>query len=67
MKTAPKINSLVVFNHELDAAVFRVKEVQGTMIGVVDRSLEDWMPNQALQWVDRSLAHNLSIGQIKGL
>jgi len=67
MKTAPKINSLVVFNHEPDAAVFRVKEVRGTMIGVVDRSLEDWIPNQAVQWIDRSLAHPLSIGQLARL
>jgi hypothetical protein len=67
MKKSPAINSLVVFNHQPDAAVFRVKEVKGTMIGVVDRSLEDSTPNQAIHWIDCSFARPLSLGQLARL
>ncbi len=64
MKKAPQVNSLVVFNHSLDAAVFRVKQVEGFHVGVIDRSLEDSCPNQAIQWVDKSSLLSPSVGQL---
>lgn len=64
--TKVKVNDLVVFNHTLDAAVFRVKKIEGFNLGVVDRSLED-MPNAAIQWIDRACALPPSTGQLKAL
>lgn len=60
-----KVGDLVVFNHLLDAAVFRVAEVgPGFRLGVKDRSLEDMGVQASVQWIDKSLAKPLSVGQL---
>jgi hypothetical protein len=66
MMRAPKIHSLVVFNHTLEATLFRIVKMDGYRIGVIDTTIEDSHPNQAIQWVDRSMLLGPSIGQLKG-
>jgi hypothetical protein len=61
----PQLNALVVFNHQPDATLFRIKTIAGYRIGVIDISLEDSVPNQAMQWVDRSMLLMPSIGQLR--
>jgi ASC-1-like (ASCH) protein len=60
------VGDLVVFNHTLDAAFFRVVHIDGFMVGVKDRSMED-MANAAIQMVDKSMILRPSIGQLKTL
>jgi hypothetical protein len=63
------IGDLVVFNHLLDAAFFRVAQIDGLRVGVTDRSMEDGNKklSAAVQWVDKSLIRQPSIGQLKTL
>ena len=59
-----RIYDLVVLNHSLDAAIFRVKELQGKhTAGVIDADIEDSHPNQAIQWVDISTLMRPTRGQ----
>lgn len=51
-----EINSLVVFNHTEGATMFRVKEISGFNIGVIDATIEDEFPNQKIQYIDMSCA-----------
>lgn len=64
--TKVKVGDLVVFNHLPDAEVFRVRQIAGRNLGVVDRALED-MPNIAIQWIDSGCARRPSVGQLKQL
>ena len=64
MKNLPEINALVVVSHEADGVVFRVKETGHRCVGVIDASIEDKHPNQRIQWVDLSLVHPPSVGQL---
>lgn len=59
-----KVGELVVFNHELDAAVFRVMDVAGHKLGVGDKTIEDMGHRPCVQWIDKSLAKPLSVGQL---
>lgn len=59
------VGDLVVFNHNLDAAVFRVAEVgPGFRLGVTDRSIEEMGLQASVQTTDKSLALPLSVGQL---
>lgn len=60
-----KVGDLVVFNHELDATIFRVKAVNGFILSIVEHSLEHL--NVKEQFIDKSLAKPLNRGQISGL
>jgi len=67
------VGDLVVFNHQLDAAVFRVIVIGDTglegifRVGVIDRSLENLPIKQAIQWVDKASILPLSFGQLARL
>lgn len=57
-----ELNTLVVFNHSLEAAMFRAVDVKDRYrIGVVDAHHE----GNAIQWVDKSSILVPSIGQLK--
>jgi hypothetical protein len=57
------VNQLVVVSHDPNATLYRVKAVQGFSVGVIDAELA--MPNQAVQWYDKSLFKGLTVGQMK--
>jgi hypothetical protein len=60
-----QVGDLVVFNHNLDAAVFRVAEVgPGFRLGVTDHSMEAMGVQASIQTTDKSLALPLSVGQL---
>lgn len=63
-KFKPKIGDLVVVSHALDATVYRVKSVDGFVLGVVDT-----MPFEgrelATQYNDVTIFKPLSVGQLK--
>lgn len=65
------VGDLVVFNHSLDAALFRIAEIDGYRVGVTDRSMEDMNGGKgykaAVQWVDKSSMLSPSVGQLKQL
>jgi hypothetical protein len=64
----PSVGDLVVFNHTLHAAFFRIAQIEGFRVGVTDRSMEgikDCKP--AVQWVDKSSMLMPSVGQLKSL
>lgn len=61
----PKENELIVFNHESDAALFRVRKVEGRTLTIVDRAIEHLNPHE--QFVDVSLAMPPSVIQLKQL
>lgn len=63
----PSIGDLVVFNHSIDAALFRIAEIDGFRVGVTDRSMEDMNVKAAVQWVDKSSMLRPSVGQLKQL
>lgn len=68
MKKLPAINSLVVFNHLPDAAVFRVVETKAPFrVGVIDRSLESMDVTPAVQWVDVSMILMPTLRQLSSL
>ena len=53
MKTLPKVGELVVVNDLPDATLYRVVETDGKFgVGLIDSTIEDKVPNQAVQWID---------------
>jgi hypothetical protein len=66
MKRLPAVSDLVVMNHEQDATMFRVKERggNGRLVGIIDATIEDQHPNQRIQYVDISLCHAPTVGQL---
>jgi len=65
MKKTPKKYDTVCMNGNSDATVFRVVDVDGRRIGLIDATIEDKRPNQTVQWVDRSLMEPATVGQLK--
>lgn len=61
----PQVNDLVVFNHEPDATLFRVREIKGFSLVVVDRAIEHL--NAQEQFIDVSLALPPTVAQLKQL
>ena len=54
MKNLPKIGELVVVNDLPDATMWRVVELQGKFgVGLIDSGIENKVPNQTVQWMDR--------------
>jgi hypothetical protein len=53
VKKAPKKYDAVCLNGNPDAAVFRVVEVNGSMVGIIDATLDS--PDQQVRWTDYSL------------
>lgn len=64
MKKVPAVGQLVVMNHSADATMFRVKDHGKFQVGVIDATIEDSRPNQAVQWVDTSLVLAPTVGQL---
>jgi hypothetical protein len=62
-KFKPQVGELVVFNHNPDATLFRVKAMEGLTLTVVDRDIEDNFPNE--QYMDISLAMAPTVAQLK--
>jgi len=52
-KFKPQVDDIVVFNDLHDAALFRVKRIEGRQVVVVDKSIEHLNPHE--QFVDLSL------------
>lgn len=53
MKTLPVIGSIVVVNNLPDATFYRVVETDGKFgVGLIDSTIENQVPNQAVQWID---------------
>lgn len=65
MKNTPKINELVVMRHAADATMYRVKEVEGLRVGLIDAEIEDEHPKQSVGWVDRSVLLYPTNGQLE--
>ena len=63
MKKAPKKYDTVCMNGNSDAAVFRVVEVDGRNIGLVDATSD--RPNQRVQWMDMSCMEPATRGQLQ--
>lgn len=61
----PQPGDLVVMNHQPDAALFRVRKVDGFRLTVVDRQIEDMNPVE--QVVDVSMAKAPTVAQLKQL
>lgn len=55
---------LVVMNHLEDATMFRVKELDGFKVGLINAEIEDKHPNQAIQYTDKSLCMMPSMYQL---
>jgi hypothetical protein len=54
MKNLPKIGELVVVNDLSDATMWRVVELQGKFgVGLIDSGIEDRVPKQKVQWMDK--------------
>ena len=66
MKKMPAVFDLVVMNHEVDATIYRVKELGQREVGLIDATIEDKRPKQAVQWVDMSLVQQPTVGQLAG-
>lgn len=66
-KKFPAVGDLVVMRHSPEATMFRVKEVneEAKQVGLIDAEIEDKFPNQAIQWMPRSLPLFPSVGQLK--
>jgi hypothetical protein len=64
-KFKPEVNGLVVMNDLSDAALFRVRKVDGRIVSVVDRSIEDMNPRE--QHIDISLCKAPSNAQLMQL
>jgi len=55
MKTLPKVGEIVVVNNLSDATMWRVVELQGRFgVGLIDSGIEDRVPKQKVQWMDKS-------------
>lgn len=55
MKNLPAIGSLVVVNNLPDATRYRVVKTDGKFgVGLIDSTIEQQVPNQAIQWIDVS-------------
>ena len=63
MKKAPKKYDTVCMNGNSDAAVFRVVEVEGRNIGLIDATSQQ--EKQRGQWIDVSLMEPATVGQLK--
>jgi len=63
MKKTPKKYDTVCMNGNSDATVFRVVDVDGRRIGLIDATNK--LPNQAVRWMDRSLMEPATVGQLK--
>lgn len=65
MKKTPKKYDTVCMNGNPDATVFRVVEVDGFNVGLIDATIEDKHPNQAVQWMDRGLMEPATRAQLQ--
>lgn len=66
MKKLPKLNELVVFNHDdPEATMFRVKGLSPRGVAVIDAEIEDKHPNQSVQWMDVSCTLYPNVAQTK--
>jgi len=63
MKKAPRKYDTVCMNGNSDATVFRVVEVEGRNIGLIDATSQQ--ENQRVQWMDVSLMEPATVGQMK--
>jgi len=55
MKTLPKVGEIVVVNDLSDATMWRVVELQGKFgVGLIDSGIENCVPEQKVQWMDKS-------------
>jgi hypothetical protein len=63
MATPLRQYDTVACNGLPDATVYRVTEVNGRMVGITDASCSH--PNQAIQWIDRSMVQRATIAQLQ--
>lgn len=63
MKKMPKKYDTVCMNGNPDATVFRVVEVEGRNIGLIDATSKQ--ENQRVQWMDVSLMEPATRGQLQ--
>lgn len=54
MSKAIAVNDLVVFGHFDGSTMFRVKERNGRVLGIIDATIEGTHPNQRIQYADIS-------------
>ena len=53
----------VAMNGEPDATVYRVTEIKGRGLGLIDATID--RPNQRVQWVDVSTVKRATLGQLE--
>ena len=58
------INDLVVLNTTPDAVLWRVCEIDGHGVGLIDAAFERVQPNQQIQWIDRCYLHKPTKAQL---
>ena len=51
------INDLVVLNKTDNAILWRVCEIDGHGVGLIDAAFERVQPNQQIQWIDKCYLH----------
>ena len=64
-----QVGDLVSLNKQPDGAVFKVRQIDGFTVGLVDAShlhLKG-VPQPAMQWTDTSLVHPATAPQLKNL
>ena len=59
-----KINDLVTLNKTHDAILWRVCEINGHGVGLIDTTIEHTLPNQQIQWVDKCYLHKPTKAQL---
>lgn len=65
MKTSLRKNSLVVLNHNVDATIYRVVEVNGWDVRIIDIGIELTHSNQRGNFVDKSLLYTPNRAQLQ--
>jgi len=63
MNKAPQINDLVCMNKLANAVIFKVVDVDGFNVGLIDATNN--RPNQKTQWIDYSTMQNATNTQLK--
>ena len=61
-----KIGEKVCMNRRPDAAVFKVVEINGFSIALIDAAMDPAI-NQRRQWVDREMINKATAKQLKNL
>jgi hypothetical protein len=69
MKRTPELHDYVVASIDPEAGIFKVVEVDGRVVGLVDAEIKILYPERAqqTQWVDVSLLQKPSAFQVRQL